>query len=263
MATTDSNLDDRQCLTLIRQGGKLREKGVDALFRKHAKYLAYQLKSEKLNVADKEDILQETFIKLVRHCDSYKGDSSIRTWITSIAINCMKDHLRSVKSRSTTVADKAADQINKGAIAFEHTAVMRAGESRVEGGVKVTELPYAGKSEEKSHRTSSPPMFISMDNDWEDDEGDGLASLEGQHNSLWNYDPAPEAGLFENCIDQGYAEFAKRFSEQWYALSLVYDGYDTTYIATAIQRTPGATREFLSQTRKRIKEFLLPCEEYL
>lgn len=254
-------MDDQNSFNLILQGGKLRDQGVTELYRKYAKQFRNKFLHQRLNVADADDIVQETFINIVRHCDKYNG-SPLRAWLWLIAINCMKDHFRSVKSRSTTDSDKEAQKIKKDAIALERSAAMEAGASRIQDGVKVTELPYADETEEKADHISSLPMFTSIDNVGEEDESGGLAALEGQFTSLWNYDPDPKNGLFTNCIDQGYAEFAKKFSERWYALSLAYDGYDTAYIAEALQRTPGATREFLSQTRKRIEEFLLPCKEY-
>lgn len=42
-----------------------------------------------------EDIAQNTFIKCYQHISEFRGDSTIKTWIYSIAINCCKDYLRS------------------------------------------------------------------------------------------------------------------------------------------------------------------------
>ncbi|MBW8349296.1 sigma-70 family RNA polymerase sigma factor [Bacillus sp. IITD106] len=42
-----------------------------------------------------EDLAQNTFIKCYQHADSFRGDSSLKTWIYRIAINCCKDYLRS------------------------------------------------------------------------------------------------------------------------------------------------------------------------
>ncbi len=48
------------------------------------------LKDEK----DAEDIVQETFIKVFSHINSFKGASSLYTWIYRIAINLCKDRLK-------------------------------------------------------------------------------------------------------------------------------------------------------------------------
>lgn len=210
MSTTDSNMEDLQSLNLIRQGGKMREQGVAALYRKYAgdrkkplnkgvinKWVIYR-SDFKLNDAEAEEIVQETFIKVVRHCESYQGNSSIKTWMFSIALNCMTDYLR----------------------------------------------------------RSNIHLSVNLDDDrWD--------ALEQGFEAMHTFDPPPADETLEDCVGRGFTEFAKRFSERAYVLSLVMEGFDTAHIASTIQRTPGATREFISQSRKRIEEFLRPCREYL
>lgn len=41
-----------------------------------------------------EDAAQETFIKAMKHYDSFKRNSSEKTWLTRIAINCCKNMMR-------------------------------------------------------------------------------------------------------------------------------------------------------------------------
>lgn len=41
-----------------------------------------------------EDAAQETFIKAMRHYDSFNRNSSEKTWLTRIAINCCKNIMR-------------------------------------------------------------------------------------------------------------------------------------------------------------------------
>ena len=40
-----------------------------------------------------EDAVQETFLRAFRHQDGFRGESSVKTWITRIAINVCKDLL--------------------------------------------------------------------------------------------------------------------------------------------------------------------------
>ncbi|PLR86821.1 RNA polymerase factor sigma C [Bacillus canaveralius] len=42
-----------------------------------------------------EDIAQNTFIKCYKYASAFRGDSTIKTWLYRIAINCCKDYLRS------------------------------------------------------------------------------------------------------------------------------------------------------------------------
>ena len=42
-----------------------------------------------------EDAVQETFLKAYRNLDSFRGESSEKTWLTRIAVNCCRDYRRS------------------------------------------------------------------------------------------------------------------------------------------------------------------------
>lgn len=198
MLATDTNIDDQNSLNLIRQGGNMRDKGVGMLFRKYAAHFRKFYLYQGLNEADAEDTVQDTFINIIRHCDSYKGDSPLEAWLWRIARNCMNDHFRRIKAR---------------------------------------------------------PMDNLDDEGWDE--------LERDLEAMRVFDPLPVGETLEKCVERGFAEFSRRFSERAHALSLVMEGFDTAYIAATIQRTPGATRQFISQSRKRIEEFLLPCREYL
>ncbi len=47
-----------------------------------------------------EDLLQETFIQIWKSLENYKGKSSLKTYVTSIAINVAKSHLRKTYAKS-------------------------------------------------------------------------------------------------------------------------------------------------------------------
>ena len=42
-----------------------------------------------------EDVVQETLIKAFRNLDSFRGESSEKTWLIRIALNCCRDYRRS------------------------------------------------------------------------------------------------------------------------------------------------------------------------
>lgn len=42
-----------------------------------------------------EDALQETFVKAWTHRDTFRGESSVKTWLTHIAVNTCRSMLRS------------------------------------------------------------------------------------------------------------------------------------------------------------------------
>ena len=57
------------------------------------------------SVADAEDIVQDTYLKAAEKIESFRGDSSLKTWIFSIASNLAKDNLRAKKRWTEDVTD--------------------------------------------------------------------------------------------------------------------------------------------------------------
>jgi RNA polymerase sigma-70 factor (ECF subfamily) len=72
-----------------------------------------QLKSYLLritaSVTDAEDIVQDTYIKATQNFDTFKGQSSIKTWLFAIASNLAKDNLRAKKRWVEHVTDIAKE----------------------------------------------------------------------------------------------------------------------------------------------------------
>jgi RNA polymerase sigma factor (sigma-70 family) len=91
---------------------------------------------------------------------------------------------------------------------------------------------------------------------------DGWAALE---NSLADqaHDELAHHSL-DDCVSRAFQVFAQQAPERAEALRrLTLDGWSIDQIAQFIDRTPGATREYLSQCRKKFKSFLEPCKEFL
>ncbi|MFC0187126.1 sigma-70 family RNA polymerase sigma factor [Fictibacillus aquaticus] len=53
-----------------------------------------------------EDITQDVFVTLYTKLDTFRGDSAVRSWIYTIAINRSKDYLRSWHHRKISFTDK-------------------------------------------------------------------------------------------------------------------------------------------------------------
>ncbi len=54
---------------------------------------------------DTEDIVQDSYIRASQKLDSFRGESSVKTWIFTIATNLAKDNLRAKKRWPETVTD--------------------------------------------------------------------------------------------------------------------------------------------------------------
>lgn len=61
------------------------------------------------SVQDSEDIVQETYLKAQAKIDSFRGDSSLKTWLFAIAANLARDLLRAKKRWPENVTDICKD----------------------------------------------------------------------------------------------------------------------------------------------------------
>src|SRR5207244_8777598 len=57
------------------------------LIRRHDKYLYRVIRSVLADDNEAEDVIQEAFIRAFRGLENFRGDASIRTWLTRIALN--------------------------------------------------------------------------------------------------------------------------------------------------------------------------------
>lgn len=78
-----------------------REASYRTLVSTHKERLYWHIRKIVLNHEDTDDILQNTFIKVFKHIDSFKGDSKLYSWMYRIATN-----------ESITFLNKKAKQMN-------------------------------------------------------------------------------------------------------------------------------------------------------
>lgn len=93
---------------------------------------------------DAEDVGQETFIRLYRALDQFRGEASLRTYLTRIAINQSLKMIRKRKSIAKRIAGSVEDGIEPAELAVDardeldrrererlvHTALKRLGEDQ-------------------------------------------------------------------------------------------------------------------------------------
>lgn len=97
----------------------------------HAEFENYrdQLKSYILritaSVADAEDIVQDTFLKAAEKIESYRGESSLKTWIFTIASNLAKDNLRAQRRWTEDVTDLSREAALKNPQFFAEAMAIR------------------------------------------------------------------------------------------------------------------------------------------
>lgn len=77
----------------------------EEIYRQHAGRLynlAYRMAG---GGADAEDLLQEIFLHAHRKLESFRGQSSLGTWLYRLAMNLCVDHLRSRQSKSANLTE--------------------------------------------------------------------------------------------------------------------------------------------------------------
>jgi RNA polymerase sigma-70 factor (ECF subfamily) len=184
----DSLVDD------LRAGGKKRERALRAVYVEYAEPIRSFYRSKGLSPENAEDVLQDTFVNMLKSLASYRGDSRFSAWLWAIARNQIKMHWRSAKNREEgTDPDTFSQKI--------------VGDR--EAGQSVTEQ-------------------------------------------------------LVDCVRKAIDNFSLTHME--YAdvirLTAVYQ-WSIADVAAYLEKKPGATREYLSQARKKIQPFIAHCYELL
>ncbi len=78
------------------------------------------------SVHDTEDIVQDTYIKAVGKLNTFRGDSSLKTWLFAIASNLAKDNLRAQKRWTENVGDICREEAMGNQQFFQEAMQIRA-----------------------------------------------------------------------------------------------------------------------------------------
>jgi RNA polymerase sigma factor (sigma-70 family) len=93
MGRPTASPDDRQLADAVVQGGD--ERAFRSLYRRYTPMLyPFVLRVLGGSVADAEDVVQETWVRAVRQLGKFRWESSLRTWLTAIALNLSREVLR-------------------------------------------------------------------------------------------------------------------------------------------------------------------------
>ena len=68
----------------------------------------------------------------------------------------------------------------------------------------------------------------------------------------------------QDCVHRAFIAFANSFPDRAHAIRLFsIEGWDMEELASFLSRTPAATREYISQCRKKLVPFLEHCRDWL
>lgn len=121
----------------------------------------------------------------------------------------------------------------------------------------------------RSTSTDEPVQHISIDDDGDDDTRGHLVNASDWFNSALSGDPFSDpqqlaSHAIDDCVSRQLQSFEKFHPDRAEVIRLTaLEGWSMAQIAVYLQRQPGATREYLSQCRKKLKEFLQPCRHLL
>lgn len=105
-------MDDKELLLLLCEPKTQRE-GFSALVSQYSEPLYWKIRHIVLSHEDANDVLQNTFVKAWQNLASFRGKSSISTWLHRIAINEALDLLRKQKASADISADEDMGVANR------------------------------------------------------------------------------------------------------------------------------------------------------
>jgi RNA polymerase sigma-70 factor (ECF subfamily) len=188
-------MTDQDALDHIRRGGRDRVEGISHLYRAYARRFEGYFRKHRVTPQQAEELVQDVFESIVRHCDGFRGGTRVDAWMWAIVRNALVDHVR--RQRPETAM-----------------------------------------------------------------EPEDLEALVDEVSS----DAAALAGGSDlrDCVRDGLRRFAQAYPDRAEILTrIAVDGWSNEDVAIAIGRTAGATREYLSQCRKKVRPYLEPCWELL
>src|SRR5205085_11658477 len=107
-AVADAQDPDARLLDRCRRGDAY---AFETLFRKYQTYVYNVSLGMLCNSEDAADITQETFLRLHRSLDSFRGDSTFSTWLYRVAVNlCITEIRRRGRNRFQFLDDLQHDE---------------------------------------------------------------------------------------------------------------------------------------------------------
>ena len=98
-------LTDQEIIRLCRDPQQ-KERGFRVLVSTYKERTYWHIRRILIDHEDSKDITQDTFIKVWKNLDSFRGDSSLFSWIYRIGTNESLNFLRKMKNKATIPLDK-------------------------------------------------------------------------------------------------------------------------------------------------------------
>ena len=102
-------MTDKEILSLIKEDVN---KGFRVLIKTYSKPIYWHVRKIVYNHYDADDITQSVFIKVFQNLESFKGESSLKTWIYRIATNESINFLNSAAQKKNVSSEELVMQLS-------------------------------------------------------------------------------------------------------------------------------------------------------
>ena len=240
-------MTEEEIITLIRAGGKALDAGVKALYQTMAQPMLRFFVHQGVSGEDAKDVLQETLVKIVRNSETFGGSGTAKAWMWQVARNCLIDHQRKGANLQPSAYENELVESNASSVA----EIRMNGTTEERNGLQVTTFQYAGKPVTKERRRLTTSV---SDAEWQNIEKTEASP---------GFEAFVDERSAEQCVSEGLDAFSKEEPERSYVLMMQMDGSSIEEIGQLIGRTVAATKEYLSQCKKKIQPFIAHCNELL
>jgi RNA polymerase sigma-70 factor (ECF subfamily) len=117
--------------SLVRGALAGRREDFMALVERHQRSLQRFVEHRVDDRASADDIVQMTFVQAYTRLDTFRAESSFKTWIYTVALNLCRDRARFEKRRANITAEEALEREPHAAATLEETILGATVERRV------------------------------------------------------------------------------------------------------------------------------------
>ena len=100
----EQNCNDEYLISLCRED-ETRDQGFRLLMKQYQERLYWHIRRIVTTHQDADDVIQETFIKVYKNLNKYRGDAKLYTWLYRVATNESLNHLKKKKKRMSVAID--------------------------------------------------------------------------------------------------------------------------------------------------------------
>lgn len=120
----DPSVDERRNVWVDRwQRGIDREESFHQIFRQYYRLVRSFFARRSRSEEEIEDLVQETFFRVHRNLDNFRGDSKFETWLFQVSANVYKNAVRSQTTQKRDAQELSLDEVATSSAAGEDAGI--------------------------------------------------------------------------------------------------------------------------------------------